>query len=397
MNGLRNKKILLGLTGSIAAYKSAELLRLLKNAGAEVRVVMTSGASEFITPLTMQSLSGHPVHQHLLDAESEAGMDHISLARWADFILIAPASANFMARLQQGEASDLLTTLCLATDAPIALAPAMNRLMWDNPATQQNRQQLEKRGIKLFGPASGEQACGETGEGRMLEPSQIIEASAAVFQTGILEDKSVLITAGPTREAIDPVRFISNHSSGKMGYAIAQAAIDAGAKVTLVSGPVNLATPEGVERINVISAMEMHQAVMDRIDGQDIFIATAAVADYRPQQIAENKIKKNSDQMQISLIKNPDILFDVGHLKNRPFVVGFAAETENLEQHATEKMVRKKADMIAGNLVGSEQGGFNSDNNALTLYWQDGKKALKLQNKNKLARELVALIKNQLS
>ncbi len=368
MKQLENKRILLGVTGGIAAYKSADLTRRLRDAGAEVRVVMTRAATEFITPLTLQALSGNPVHLHLLDPQAEAAMGHIELARWADAVLVAPASANFMAKLAHGLADDLLSTLCLACDAPLALAPAMNRLMWANPATQGNRQLLERRGVRLFGPAAGEQACGEVGEGRMVEPQHLVEMTAGLFATGSLSGLKVVVSAGPTREAIDPVRFISNRSSGKMGYAIAAAAAEAGAIVTLISGPVALPVPPRVARIDVESAGQMYEAVLANMSDCDIFIGAAAVADYRPQQLAQHKIKKTQAEVSLALERTPDILASVTALLNAPFTVGFAAETENLESHARAKLAAKRLDMVAANWVGQSMG-FDSDENALTLFW----------------------------
>ena len=392
MQTLAGKKILLGLSGGIAAYKSAELTRRLKDAGAEVQIVMTPAATEFITPLTLQALSGRPVRLELLDPAAEAGMGHIELARWPDLILIAPASADFIARLAHGLANDLLSTLCLATDKPVVLAPAMNRLMWANPATQANCDILRQRGIQLWGPASGEQACGEVGAGRMLEPAEL---RAAVFDllagqhTGALAGKRVLITAGPTREPIDPVRFISNHSSGRMGFAIAQAAVEAGAQVTLVSGPVHLSTPAGVERIDVESAQEMLDAVLAR--RTDIFIAVAAVADYRTVAPARQKMKKTEASLTLQLERNPDILATVAAQAQRPFCVGFAAETDQVIEYARQKLARKNLDMIAANQVGAGRA-FGTTDNALHVLWPGGEQALPQDDKSRLARALVNLI-----
>ena len=367
MQELTNKRILLGITGGIAAYKSAELVRLYKTAGAEVIVVMTPAATEFITPLTLQALSGNPVHTSLLDPEAEAGMGHIALAKWADVIVIAPASADFMARLNSGMANDLLTTLCLATDASIYLAPAMNQAMWRNAQTQKNLQQLASQ-MTFWGPNSGEQACGDVGPGRMLEPTHIAQLTANLFDKKTLTGKTVHITAGPTRESIDPVRYLSNHSSGKMGYAIAVAALEAGAKVKLISGPVNLNCPDRIECIKVNSAQDMLDAVLTEIDQCDIFISCAAVADFRPAQIAQDKLKKTtSDTMTLTLVKNPDIVATVAKLANKPFTVGFAAETQNLVEYAKTKLSSKNLDLIAANDVSNSDIGFNSDANALTL------------------------------
>lgn len=393
MSPLVNKRILLGITGGIAAYKSAELTRRLKEAGAQVRVVMTRAAREFITPLTFQALSGNPVHLELLDANAEAAMGHIELARWADCVLVAPASADFIARLAHGNADDLLATLCLATDAPIALAPAMNRLMWANVATQANCAILSSRAIQLFGPGLGDQACGEVGMGRMLEPDAIVAALADLFVNtsahGALAGLKVLITAGPTREIIDPVRYISNRSSGRMGFALAQAAIEAGGEVTLISGPVSLATPRSVGRIDVETAEEMSAAVLAR--HADIFIACAAVADYRPVHAASRKLKKNDNAFTLELTPNPDILASVAALTRPPFTVGFAAETHDLEQSATAKLKAKRLDMIAANLVGGKQG-FECEDNALEVVWMDGRQSLPMLRKDKLARQLIELI-----
>ncbi|MDX1802972.1 MAG: bifunctional phosphopantothenoylcysteine decarboxylase/phosphopantothenate--cysteine ligase CoaBC [Alcanivorax sp.] len=393
MQRLTNKRILLGVTGGIAAYKAADLVRRLQDAGAQVRVVMTQGAQEFITPLTMQALSGNPVHTDLLDPKAEAAMGHIELARWADLVLIAPASANFLARMAHGHGNDLLTTLCLATGAPIAVAPAMNQQMWADSTTQKNQLILQEKGIHIFGPGSGSQACGETGEGRMLEPLDIIQMAADVFDYQLLTGKHVIITAGPTREAIDPVRYITNKSSGKMGFALAEAAAEAGARVTLIAGPVNLPTPSRVERVDVVRALDMHEASLKAVeDGCDVFIATAAVADYRPTVTADHKIKKSTEEIHLTLVKNPDIVAAVaGHTK-RPFTVGFAAETRDVVAYAQGKLVNKKLDMIATNDVSGSNVGFNSDNNALTVIWPGGHKVLPLASKNQIAKQLIELI-----
>jgi phosphopantothenoylcysteine decarboxylase / phosphopantothenate---cysteine ligase len=394
MYQLAGKRILLGVTGGIAAYKSAVLLRLLKSHGAEVRVVMTAGAVEFVTPLTFQALSGKPVHTELLDIAAESAMSHIELARWADLILIAPASANFMARYANGFAEDLLSTLCLATDAPVFLAPAMNQQMWKNSATQENLEKLKFRGVGIFGPTEGDQACGENGPGRMLEAEEIAVLTAKSFESNILTGSRVLVTAGPTREAIDPVRYISNRSSGKMGYAVAIAAIEAGAEVSLVSGPVNLTEPERAKVTKVSSAIEMHSAVMKQISDTDIFISAAAVADYSLESISEQKIKKSKDSFELKLKKNPDILSEVSAMQNAPFSVGFAAETENLESNAQSKLHSKKLDMIAANQVGEELG-FDTDSNALTVIWKTGQKQLQQAPKTRLAKNLISLIADQ--
>ena len=391
MKSLACKRVLLGISGGIAAYKSAELVRRLREQDAEVRVVMTRSACEFITPLTMQALSGRPVHTALLDHHAEAGMGHIELARWSDVVLIAPASANFIARLAQGMADDLLTTLCLVTAAPIFLAPAMNQQMWQSSATQHNILLLEKRGIGLAGPAVGEQACGEVGPGRMLEPLALVELVVRQFSTNLLSGTNVLITAGPTREAIDPIRYITNRSTGRMGYAMACAAREAGANVSLVSGPVALDIPERIKHISVDTAEQMLTMVLNETAAADIFIAAAAVADYRCRRIAEHKIKKDEAQLSLTLERNPDILATVSALANPPFTVGFAAETERLAEHAREKLQAKRLDMIAANQVGSGKG-FESEENALEVFWRDGHQSLGLAHKNKLARALIRIV-----
>jgi phosphopantothenoylcysteine decarboxylase/phosphopantothenate--cysteine ligase len=392
MPRLDNRKILLGVCGGIAAYKSAVLLRALQQAGAEVRVVMTRSAQAFVAPLTFQALSGHPVSSEILDPGQEAAMDHISLARWADMILIAPATANFIAKLANGLADDLLSTLCLAADAPIVLAPAMNQAMWSNPATQENMTRVKSYGHRVWGPDEGDQACGETGPGRMLEPEDLAQRVQNHFSPGPLEGVSVLLTAGGTQEPIDPVRFVGNRSSGKMGYALAEAMRDLGAEVSLISGPVSLDPPQGMDVVAVKTAQEMYQAVMDRISRCSIFIGVAAVADYRPSLAAEQKIKKKSDSLTIELVKNPDILAEVAALENAPFTVGFAAETENVEVYAESKREAKGVDMIAANQVGMEKGGFESDLNALTLLWEGGKETLPMMDKIQLAKSLADLI-----
>jgi phosphopantothenoylcysteine decarboxylase/phosphopantothenate--cysteine ligase len=388
MGTLTNKRILLGVTGGIAAYKSADTVRRLREAGAEVRVVMTAGAAEFITALTLQAVSGHPVHQQLLDTGAEAGMGHIELARWADAVLVAPASANFMARLAQGRADDLLSTVCLATESPVAVAPAMNQQMWSNTATQANLATLKKNGVRIFGPAEGSQACGEVGPGRMLEPAELVVLVSNLFTAGELDGLRVVVTAGPTWEAIDPVRGLTNRSSGKMGYAVAQAAMEAGANVTLISGPTALPDPERVRTLRVESAQEMHDAVHAHIADADIFVGVAAVADYRPTQAAEDKIKKSQEKMTLELVRTPDILASVAALKPAPFTVGFAAETENLEQHARQKLGTKKLDLVAANRVGPGLG-FEADENALLLVEHGGVTELPVQPKDKLARALI--------
>jgi phosphopantothenoylcysteine decarboxylase/phosphopantothenate--cysteine ligase len=389
---MQGKRVLLGVTGGIAAYKSPDLVRRLREAGAEVQVVLTGGAREFVTPMTFQAVSGREVRSDLWDPEAEKAMSHIELARWADFVIIAPATADFIARLATGQADDLLTTLCLATDAPIALAPAMNRVMWANAATQANVVTLKTRGIHVWGPGEGDQACGEVGAGRMLEPTQLaLHVANTLAPTGPLAGKRVLLTAGPTRERIDPVRFISNRSSGKMGFALAAAAREAGADVTVVAGPCSIATPPGVKRIDVESAADMLVAVLENVDGVDIFIATAAVADYRPANPVECKIKKTSESLEIKMERTVDILATVSAGANRPFVVGFAAETDSVEQYARQKLIKKNLDMIAANEVGHDKV-FEKDDNALLVLWRDGRRELPHAPKISLARDLVALI-----
>jgi phosphopantothenoylcysteine decarboxylase / phosphopantothenate---cysteine ligase len=389
MERLSNKHIILGITGGIAAYKSAELVRLLKGGGAHVHVVMTQAGQEFITPLTMQALSGNPVHTSLLDSEAEAGMGHIELARWADLILVAPASADFIARLTHGQADDLLTTLCLATSATIAIAPAMNQAMWKDNNTQRNISTLQSDGTPILGPADGAQACGDIGPGRMLEATELATLAAQQFDANILTGQQVVITAGPTREAIDPVRYISNHSSGKMGYALAEAAAEAGATVTLISGPVNLPTPARVQRINVTTAQEMYEAAITATQQCDIFIAAAAVADYTPICVADQKIKKHPNLMNIELKPTVDIVASIAALENKPFTVGFAAETENVVAYAQGKLNKKKLDMIIANDVSIAGIGFNSDDNAATLIWPDGQLELAKASKRQLARNII--------
>jgi phosphopantothenoylcysteine decarboxylase/phosphopantothenate--cysteine ligase len=385
------QRILLGVSGGIAAYKACELTRLLVKSGCEVRVAMTPAATEFVTPLTFQALSGRPVHTTLLDESAEAGMGHIELARWADAVLVALASADFMARLAHGLADDLLATLCLATEAPVFLAPAMNRVMWANPATQANRALLETRGMTLLGPAKGGQACGETGTGRMLEPAEIVTALREHHAAGPLAGVRLTLTAGPTREPIDPVRVLSNRSSGRMGFAVAAAAHAAGAEVTLIAGPVALPTPAGVNRIDVETAADMHHAVLERLPATDLFIAAAAVADYRPAETAAHKMKKSADAFELALVRTPDILAEVSAHDPRPFCVGFAAETDDLLDNARSKLAGKGLDMIAANRVGPALGIEQSDN-ALEVLWHDGARSLPRAPKEQLARDLVALI-----
>jgi phosphopantothenoylcysteine decarboxylase/phosphopantothenate--cysteine ligase len=389
---MQGKRVLLGVTGGIAAYKSPDLVRRLREQGAEVQVVLTSGAREFVTAMTFQAVSGREVRSDLWDPEAEKAMSHIELARWADFVVIAPATADFIARLATGQADDLLTTLCLATSAPIALAPAMNRVMWANAATQANVATLKSRGIHVWGPGEGDQACGEVGAGRMLEPTQLAGYVAnSIAPTGPLAGKRVLLTAGPTRERIDPVRFISNRSSGKMGFALAAAARDAGAEVTVIAGPCSCATPPGVRRVDVESAADMLKATLANLDGVDIFIATAAVADYQPANPVESKIKKTSESMDIKMERTVDILATVAAGSPRPFVVGLAAETDSVEQYARQKLLKKNLDMIAANEVGHDKV-FEKDDNALLVLWRDGRQELPHASKITLARDLVALI-----
>jgi phosphopantothenoylcysteine decarboxylase/phosphopantothenate--cysteine ligase len=391
MNTLSGKHILLGVTGGIAAYKSAELVRQLRAQGSEVRVVMTASATEFVTPLTFQALSAHPVHTDLLDTGAEAAMGHIELARWADVLLIAPATADFIARMAAGRADDLLAAVCLACDAVLAVAPAMNRVMWENPATRENIRVLKQRRVRVLGPAAGLQACGEQGPGRMLEPAELMGELSTLFASGLLAGHRVLVTAGPTREAIDPARYISNRSSGRMGYAVAAAAAEAGADVLLISGPASLATPARIRRIDVESAAEMRATVMSEIARADIFISVAAVADYRPAQIARQKLKKNSPTVSLQLTRNPDILSEVAALPDAPFTVGFAAETHAVNTQARDKLRAKNIDMIAANAVGRELG-FDQEDNALQVIWEQGEQSLARADKRKLARQLVAII-----
>ena len=392
MQPLRGRRVLLGITAGIAAYKAAELARLLVKDGARVRVVMTRSASEFIAPLTLQAITGEVVRDSLFDPAHEAAMGHIELARWADLIVVAPATADFLARSAAGMAHDLLSTLCLASAAPLLLAPAMNQAMWHHPATRANAQLLNSRGVTLLGPAEGEQACGDVGPGRMLEPADILAAVRRRFADGRLVGRRVLLTAGPTREAVDPVRFFGNRSSGKMGFALAAALADEGADVTLVAGPVSLATPDGVQRIDVESALDMHAAVFAAVGEADIFIACAAVADFRPVEVAEQKIKKSGiDGLTLELVRNPDILAEVAALPRPPFCVGFAAETHDVAAYAADKLRAKGLDMIAANQVSASQG-FETDDNALLVIWDGGSRALPTQSKRQLAGRLVDLI-----
>jgi len=396
---LFGKNILLGISGGIAAYKCAELTRRLKDQGADVRIVMTQSAKEFITPLTMQAVSGHAIADDLLDPNAEAGMGHIELAKWADLILLAPATANLIARLRAGFADELLTTLCLASPAPIAVSPAMNMEMYLAPATQENISVLAKRGLHIWGPGEGPQACGDIGPGRMLEPNELVQRACDLLSPieQALAGVNIIITAGPTQEPLDPVRYISNHSSGKMGYSLASAAQKMGANVTIISGPVSLITPENVHRVDVGSAIEMQQASLDKLNNCDIFIACAAVADYRPEQVATQKMKKQQgiDDLIIKLIKNPDIIADVANVSNAPFCVGFAAETQDVERYALDKLKRKKLKLIAANDVSKSGQGFNSEKNALTVFSETERFDITLADKKVVANQLVAIIAQQ--
>ena len=396
MSSLSQKRIILGITGGIAAYKSAEITRRLQDEGAEVRVVMSESAQEFIRPLTLQALSGNPVHTDLLDPEAEAAMGHIELARWADLVLIAPATANFVATLNQGSANDLMSSICLATTAPVMIAPAMNQAMWSNSASQQNLENLKHREVLILEPDNGIQACGDVGPGRLPQPETIVRQVASVFKTGEMTGKKVVITAGPTREAIDPVRYISNHSSGKMGYAIADAMIDAGAEVTLISGPVSLKQPDRCTLVSVTSAHEMLEAATKAVQGTDIFISAAAVADYYITETSDQKIKKKSDKMTLNLAKTPDIVSIVKENNPKLFVLGFAAETQNVEQYAREKLANKNLDAIIANDVSREDIGFNSDDNEALWVEQESTHHFSKCNKAQLARDLVALLATKL-
>ena len=399
MESLVNKNIILGVTGGIAAYKSAEIVRHLKKSGSSVRVVMTASAEEFITPLTMQALSGNRVSTELLDVEAEAAMGHIELAKWADGILIAPATANTLARLSSGRGDDLLSTITLAFDGPIALAPAMNQAMWRDPRTQENLESLISNGFTICGPDSGEQACGDVGLGRMLEPIEILDIFSSLFDQGILIGRSVLITAGPTQEPIDPVRFITNRSSGKMGYSLAEAAIEAGAKVTLVSGPVNLDPPPNCHLVSVETADEMYESVMHHIKDKDVYIGTAAVSDYSPIKPHDSKIKKDGSHssMVLELKENRDILHSVSELKKRPYVVGFAAETDDLIDNAKKKLNNKSLDLIVANDVSDKNIGFDSDDNEVTLITHKEQKLLARQNKKKISSKIIEFISGRIN
>ena len=393
MQILQNKNIVLGITGGIAAYKTPELVRRLKEHGANVRTVVTQSAKEFVTPLSLQAVSGNPVSDSLLDPAAELAMGHIELAKWADLLLVAPATANTIAKLAHGLADDLLSTVYLATDAPVAIAPAMNQQMWHAEITQKNITSLAQSGVQLLGPGQGEQACGDVGFGRMLDvPDLVTQCHQLLCPPQTLTGQHVVVTAGPTREAIDPVRYISNHSSGKMGYAIAQAAIDAGAKVTLISGPVNIKPPSKCTVVNIESASEMYEQSLALAPTADVFIACAAVADYRVAEIADNKIKKSKDNMQIALVKNPDIVASVAALTNKPYTVGFAAETQDIEKYARGKLARKNLDLIAANDVSIPGQGFNSNDNALTLFTETEEIKLPLASKIDLARQLIMVI-----
>jgi phosphopantothenoylcysteine decarboxylase/phosphopantothenate--cysteine ligase len=390
---LSRKKILLAVTGGVAAYKALELTRLLKKQGSEIRVVMTKSATAFIQPLSFQALSGHGVHFELLDVEAENAMGHIELARWADIFLIAPATANTIAKMAHGLADELVSTLYLAVTCPVYVAPAMNHVMWKHSATQANLKILRNHGINLIAPESGEQACGEVGIGRMAEPETICQHIISHFSVSQnLANLNVVITAGATREPLDPVRYLTNRSSGKMGYALAVAAQKAGANVTLISGITQISPPSNCNFVQVETAKQMHAAVFENIGNCNIFIGAAAVADYRPIEIGENKIKKSANRITLTLEKNSDILADVAALENPPFTVGFAAETSELEHYAREKLLRKKLNMIAANWVGGEKGGFDRDENALEVFWQDGQKTLPMTDKTELAHQLITLI-----
>jgi phosphopantothenoylcysteine decarboxylase/phosphopantothenate--cysteine ligase len=391
-----NKRILLGVCGGIAGYKAAELVRLLRKQGHEVRVVMTSAARQFVTPLTFQALSGHAVHSDLLDVEQEQAMSHIHLARWADILLLAPATADMLAKMAHGLADDLLSTLYLASECPVFVAPAMNQAMWAKSVTQENVARLQRHGVHCIGPAAGEQACGEQGLGRMVEPVDICRLVLEHSQPGLLHGIRIVISAGPTREPLDPVRYISNRSSGKMSYALATAALSCGADVTLISGPVSLPPPPGAKLIAVETALQMYDAVISHSRIADVYIGAAAVADYRPRQLADRKIKKAGDISNIALVKNPDIIASVADLQPKPFIVGFAAETNDLENYAKRKLQAKNLDMIAANWVGQTEGGFESDSNALQVFWPGGQQILPMTDKQTLAAQLLTLIAEKL-
>ena len=399
MNSLANKNILLGVTGGIAAYKSAEIVRSLKKAGSSVRVVMTKSAEEFITPLTLQALSGNKVSSELLDPESELGMGHIELAKWADAILIAPATANTLAKLASGRGDDLLSSISLAFEGPISLAPAMNQAMWKDSRTEENIKKLINSKFQIYGPGSGEQACGDVGLGRMLEPDEIISSFSLLFEEGLLMNKSILISAGPTQEPIDPVRYITNKSSGKMGYSLAQASLEAGAKVTLISGPVNIEAPEGVHLVKIKTAEEMHEAVMHHIRNSDVFISSAAVADYKPENFSKEKIKKSNKDLDISIpmTENKDILKSVGAMENKPYLVGFAAETNDLIKNAKLKLSKKKLDLIVANDISNTEIGFDSDENEVTLINNEIELFIEKGPKRRVASKIIQYISEQLT
>ncbi|TDJ42315.1 MAG: bifunctional phosphopantothenoylcysteine decarboxylase/phosphopantothenate--cysteine ligase CoaBC [Gammaproteobacteria bacterium] len=391
MSDLNGQHILLGVTGSIAAYKSPDIVRRLKEQGAEVRVVLTASAEKLVSPTVFQAVSGEPVRGDIWDEQAEAGMGHIELAKWADLLLIAPATANVIAQLAAGSAENLLTTICLATEAPVAIAPAMNQAMWNDAATQANCDLLRKRNVRFLGPDEGSQACGDTGPGRMSEPADIVSRLSRGGKSGPLDGLHIMVTAGPTREAIDPVRFISNRSSGKMGFAVARAAADAGAEVILIAGPVNLPTPPRVIRFDVENTQQMCDEAMQRIGGVDIYVGAAAISDYRPKVVAVQKIKKSADTFSLEMVKSPDLLANIAALDNGPFTVGFAAETEKLEYYATDKLNRKKLDMIIANLVG-ENLCFDADDNEVVVLWHEGRKPLPRLSKPELARQLIEII-----
>jgi phosphopantothenoylcysteine decarboxylase/phosphopantothenate--cysteine ligase len=391
MSDIQGRRVLLGVTGSIAAYKSPDIVRRLKDQGAEVRVVLTASAEKLVSPTVFQAVSGEPVRGDIWDEQAEAAMGHIELAKWADLILIAPATANLIAQLAAGSAENLLTTICLASEAPVTLAPSMNQAMWRDAATQANCDVLRKRNVMFIGPDDGEQACGDVGPGRMSEPANIVSRMARGGESGPFEGLRIMVSAGPTREAIDPVRFVSNRSSGKMGFALAKAAADAGAEVTLIAGPVSLPTPPRVERIDVETTQQMCDAALANIGDMDIYIGAAAISDYRPKQAAVQKIKKSADTFTLEMLKSPDLLATIAALEDCPFTVGFAAETEKLEQHATDKLKRKKLNMIVANLVG-EKLCFDADDNEVIVLWQDGRLSLPKLSKQELARQLVDVV-----
>lgn len=394
MSKLDNPKVILGITGGIAAYKSPEIVRRLRERGAEVQVVMTTSAEKLVSSTVFQAVSDRPVRSDLWDDEAEEAMGHIELARWADLIVVAPATANIMSQLASGTASGLLTTLCLAAKAPLVLAPAMNQAMWQHPATQSNLQTLIQRGVRCVGPAEGEQACGDVGPGRMVEPAELVAglfAEQFSALSGLCDGLNIVLTAGPTREPIDPVRYVSNRSSGKMGFAVAQAAAEAGARVTLIAGPVNLPTPLQVDRIDVETAAQMHEATMSRAPAADIYIGSAAISDYRPAEVRKQKIKKHDETLQLNMVKSADVLAEVAALRSAPFTVGFAAETERLEEHARGKMEKKKLNMIIGNLVCDDLC-FDRDDNSVLVLWPGGSQEFARMPKTELAQRLIALI-----